>query len=198
MELIFVLLHICLFLFVFRIAISIIQQGKKQVKVGANTSRIKTAFSLLFLLSFFGLYITELVLRSLQVNVYVFPAFLSRPIPPPLLLSGLGIFLCILSVIVLFLTLSAMGESMRFGLYENNKGKLIMHGIFSRSRNPFFVSILLLFFGIAFLIPSVFFIVCAICSLVAIHFYILKEERFLRQHYGGNYLNYSLRVRRYF
>jgi len=87
---------------------------------------------------------------------------------------------------------------LRFGLNENNRGKLINTGIFSVSRNPFFFSIILCFVGTALIFMNWFFIGFAVLAIVSIHFFILKEEKFMRQHYGESYREYRKKVRRYF
>ena len=85
-----------------------------------------------------------------------------------------------------------------WALMPRNRGKLITTGIFSVSRNPFFLSLDLYFFGVALVFPNVFMIVFALAALVGIHLSILKEERFLLQNYGEEYQNYQQKTRRYF
>jgi protein-S-isoprenylcysteine O-methyltransferase Ste14 len=38
----------------------------------------------------------------------------------------------------------------------------------------------------------------SLLTLVSIHLFILKEERFMHKNYGEEYKNYSKKVRRYF
>jgi protein-S-isoprenylcysteine O-methyltransferase Ste14 len=109
-----------------------------------------------------------------------------------------GVVITIMSLIIMLLTLLHFRNSLRFGLDENNRGKLITGGIFSISRNPFFTSLLLWFFGIALILPSPFFIGFALLAAVGIHFFILKEEKFMQRFYGVEYLEYRRKVRRYF
>ena len=71
-------------------------------------------------------------------------------------------------------------------------------GIFSFSRNPFFVSVILWFAGIFFIYLTVFFLVFLVSSIISIHFFILKEEKFMKGYYGIEYAEYIKRVRRYF
>ena len=96
------------------------------------------------------------------------------------------------------LTLKSFNKSLRFGMDSKNLGKLITTGTFSVSRNPFFVSILLYFIGIVLLIPNIFFIAIAISTVVSIHLFILKEEKFLKENYDKEYKNYAQKTRRYF
>ncbi len=108
-----------------------------------------------------------------------------------------GIVVVVLSLVLLSITLLHFKRSLRFGLDENNQGELITSGIFSWTRNPFFVSINAYFAGLALLHPSLLFIAMAGLTVFSIHFFILKEEKFLRQHHGDDYHDYSKKVGRY-
>ncbi|MGM0620026.1 MAG: methyltransferase family protein, partial [Bacteroidota bacterium] len=103
-----------------------------------------------------------------------------------------------ISLIFMALTLHHFKTSLRFGLNENNRGKLITTGIFSFSRNPFFFSIIIYFLGTALVFPNWFFIGFAVLAIVSIHLFILKEEKFMEEHFGESYLKYQQKVRRYF
>ena len=95
-----------------------------------------------------------------------------------------GVLTVFLSVFVLKTTLQHFSTSLRFGLNKNNMGKLITTGIFARSRNPFFMSLLLYFCGTTLIFPNLFFLIFAILAFTGIHFSILKEEKFLQKVYG--------------
>lgn len=108
-----------------------------------------------------------------------------------------GTILIFSSLILMLTTLLHFRKSLRFGLDENNTGELIRTGIFCASRNPFFLSVNLYFSGTAFIFPSPFFIGFAVLALVSIHFFILKEEKFMEKVYRDEYRNYVEKVRRY-
>lgn len=109
-----------------------------------------------------------------------------------------GVLVVFLSVYLMKTTLKHFGNSLRFGMNENNTGKLVTTGIFARSRNPFFVSLLLFFTGTTLIFPNLFFLLFAVSAFIGIHFSILKEEKFLLKVYGDEYLTYQQKVRRYF
>jgi protein-S-isoprenylcysteine O-methyltransferase Ste14 len=88
--------------------------------------------------------------------------------------------------------------SIRFGLNDKNKGKLITSGVFAYSRNPFFLSLDLYFLGISLMLPNLFFIGFAVLTVISIHFFILKEEKFMLKAYGIEYKKYVSKVGRYF
>ncbi|MCK5730776.1 MAG: isoprenylcysteine carboxylmethyltransferase family protein [Draconibacterium sp.] len=110
----------------------------------------------------------------------------------------LGTIITIGSLIFFALTLQNFNKSLRFGMDSENLGGLITNGVFSISRNPFFISIILYFKGIALIYLSPFFIIFAALTMVSIHSFILKEEKFLQKNYGSEYEEYAKNVRRYF
>jgi protein-S-isoprenylcysteine O-methyltransferase Ste14 len=109
-----------------------------------------------------------------------------------------GTFIIILGLVFLFTALFHFKKSFRFGLSEINRGALITTGIFSITRNPFFLSLDIYFIGFAFLLPSPFLIGFSIVAVISIHFYILKEEKFMLKMYGEEYQKYTQKVNRYF
>lgn len=109
-----------------------------------------------------------------------------------------GALVIFVSIFLLKTTLQSFGTSLRFGLNKNNAGKLVITGIFARSRNPFFLSLLFYFIGSALIFPNSFFLIFALSAFTGIHYSILKEEKFMRSIYGKEYLNYAEKVRRYF
>lgn len=109
-----------------------------------------------------------------------------------------GALIIIASLIFFLITIIHFKDSLRFGLDKNNRGKLITTGIFSISRNPFFLSLDICFAGIAIFDPSVLNIAFGILAVLVIHLFILREEKFLRQTYGKEYEEYTNKVNRYF
>jgi protein-S-isoprenylcysteine O-methyltransferase Ste14 len=99
---------------------------------------------------------------------------------------------------LMLITLVHFKTSLRFGMSSSNKGDLITTGIFSFSRNPFFLSLNLYFTGQAMVFPAIVFIGFALMAVAGIHFFILKEEKFLIIFYGESYTSYQKKVRRYF
>ncbi len=150
-------------------------------------------FSVLFLI-----WLAELVLLAFQMQGILLPAWGTGKLTDLLFLEILGIALVLVSLVLLLLTLLHFKWSLRFGLDRLNQGKLITTGVFSLSRNPFFLSVNLYFLGLALLHTSLLFITMAFLTLGSVHFFILKEERFLHDYYGEEYRNYIEKVGRYF
>ncbi|MCF6333757.1 MAG: DUF1295 domain-containing protein [Draconibacterium sp.] len=155
-----------------------------------------------FLYSFFLLIlillIFELTITAFQISHTNLPCFISNNFVDSLFLKVVGTLLILTSLVFMGFTLQNFNKSLRFGMDPNNLGKLITTGIFSVSRNPFFVSIEIYFIGIAFLITNLFFIAIALSTIINIHLFILKEEKFMQQNYGEEYEKFNRKVRRYF
>ncbi|HYQ56576.1 MAG TPA: isoprenylcysteine carboxylmethyltransferase family protein [Draconibacterium sp.] len=120
-----------------------------------------------------------------------------EPVFQSLILKSAGAVYILLSLILMGKTLHDFGHSFRMGLDKNNRGKLITTGIFSFSRNPFFLALNLFFLGTAMIIPGIFLIVFTLAAIVGSHLFILKEERFMLKNYGESYKSYCKKVRRY-
>lgn len=145
---------------------------------------------------FFLLFLTEIF--NPLYGFSLLPEVLKNLLFDSVLISFTGVLVIFLSVFLMKTTLKHFGNSIRFGMNENNTGKLVTTGIFARSRNPFFLSLLLFFTGTALIFPNLFFLFFAVSAFAGIHFSILKEEKFLLKVYGNEYLTYQQKVRRYF
>ena len=88
-------------------------------------------------------------------------------------------------------------DSWRAGIPEQDSTVFISQGIYGVSRNPAFVGFDLLYIGfcIAFFNPVL--AVIAILGIGSLHLQILEEEKFLKQRFGAEYMQYCSRVGRY-
>ena len=187
-------------LFVILITRKTIILKKKGVPVSSSTKKsafIKYFIYPIFLLTII-LYISELGKPAFNFTYSVLPEFLTQNLFNSISLKILGATLIAISLIFLAFTLHVFSKSLRFGMDSKNLGKLITTGIFSISRNPFFISIIFYFIGVAIFYLNWFFIGFAALTNVSIHFFILKEEKFLRVNYKDEYYTYAKNVRRYF
>ena len=171
----------------------------KDVEVSSKSkkSAVLKFFLYPFFLLVFHLLVFELTKPAFQISFTVLPGLISNNLIDSIFLKISGVLLITISLVFMGLTLWCFNKSLRFGMDSNNLGKLITTGIFSISRNPFFVSIEIYFAGIALLIPSFFFIAIALSTIISIHFFILKEEKFMGENYGEEYKKYIRKVRRY-
>jgi protein-S-isoprenylcysteine O-methyltransferase Ste14 len=187
-----------LFLLIFLITKYSVLLKKKGVKVSIVTTQ-KTGLRkwsypvLVFLLLLFIAQISNPL-----TSFSLLPEFLNDFLIDSLFVRIAGAVSVFLSVLLMKITLKDFGNSLRFGLNENNAGNLVTKGVFSQSRNPFFLSLLLFFTGTALIFPNLFFLIFAVSAFAGIHFSILKEEKFMLQVYGEEYFTYQQKVRRYF
>ena len=90
-----------------------------------------------------------------------------------------------------------MRESWRIGIDEINKSELVTSGLFSYSRNPIFLGIMIANFGLFLIIPNAFTLLIVSLSKVSINTQIRLEEAFLEKSHGTAYINYRKKVRRW-
>jgi len=109
-----------------------------------------------------------------------------------------GWILLIASALWTVLAQSQMRDSWRIGIDEEEKTKLVTHGVFSISRNPIFTGILVSLLGLCILTPnSVALFLSAICAIL-IQMQVRFEEAYLIRSHGSSYLDYMKKVRRFF
>ncbi len=76
--------------------------------------------------------------------------------------------------------------------------ELITSGPFRYSRNPIYVSMVMLSLGIAVLVNNFWIVLMTVPAAVAVHFLVIhKEEAFLAEKFGDEYRRYRASVRRW-
>ena len=75
---------------------------------------------------------------------------------------------------------------------------LLTEGPFRLSRNPMYLGMVVQYVGLALLVNSLWAIVLLPLALIVVHLTVIKrEERYLEQKFGVEYLAYKARVRRW-
>jgi len=123
---------------------------------------------------------------------------LIRPFWGTLIPGWIGLGLCGAAIIGFALTLVSFGDSFRVGIDESKPDKLVTTGMFAISRNPIYVCFLIFFAGLFLIHRNIVIAVAIVLFALAIHRQVLREEKFLKSHYGMEYLDYCKNVRRYF
>jgi len=126
-----------------------------------------------------------------------FPAMLKTPFFENVIVGWLGMALCVASLIWFAVTLKAFGDSFRIGIDETAPDKLVTGGVFAVSRNPIYLAFISFILGMLFVYPNITILLVFILFALVIHRQILREEKFLRGHYGEEYEAYCRRVNRY-
>ena len=115
---------------------------------------------------------------------------------PELIIVG---WICLfLSLIIVYISQSQMETSWRIGIDEENKTNLVTIGLFSISRNPIFLGLIIGNLGLFFIIPNCFTLLVISLSTISINNQIRLEEEFLKREFGDEYEKYSKKVRRWF
>ena len=118
--------------------------------------------------------------------------YLEHPI-----LIKIGWGLLILSLILVWIAQSQMSNSWRIGIDEKNKAKLVTSGMFSISRNPIFLGIMIANIGLFLVLPNAFTLLIVSLSTISINTQIRLEEEFLKREFGAEYEEYIKKVRRW-
>ena len=113
-------------------------------------------------------------------------------------LKYIGWGLLVLSLILVWVAQSHMANSWRIGIDEKNKTELVTSGLFSFSRNPIFLGIMIANVGLLLIIPNAFTLLIVSLSTVSINTQIRLEEAFLKSSHGEKYQDYLNQVRRWF
>lgn len=108
-----------------------------------------------------------------------------------------GVSLLYVGVVIIVLGMHEMGVSLRIGLPEQ-RATLKIKGIFRLTRNPLYIGTYFISVGSCLYFPDLVNIAFTIYGIVAHHFIILNEEKYLLQQYGDRYTNYTQKVNRYF
>jgi protein-S-isoprenylcysteine O-methyltransferase Ste14 len=108
-----------------------------------------------------------------------------------------GIILIHASLLWILMAQAQMSSSWRIGLDETNKTKLITHGIFSVSRNPVFLGMMLTVFGIFLIIPNAVTLVISLGTYFILQIQVRLEESFLAGQHGELYIRYKVKTKRF-
>jgi len=108
-----------------------------------------------------------------------------------------GVVLVTGGLVIFVLAFFDFGDSWRVGVDYKTPGALVTKGIFSVTRNPIYVFIGSWFIGIFLINGTVIFLVFAVLAVMAQHWQILREEKFLTKRHGESYQHYRETTPRY-
>lgn len=117
---------------------------------------------------------------------------------PPVLEATLGGFFLLVAVIVFILSVREFRAAGTEIQTRRPTTVIIKSGPFRLSRNPIYLSFTLLHLGIGIWINSAWLIGVLILALVLVSYGVIeREERYLTQKFGDDYLQYKASVRRW-
>jgi protein-S-isoprenylcysteine O-methyltransferase Ste14 len=111
--------------------------------------------------------------------------------------AWIGVLLCVAALLLMLWSLVSFRQSFRIGIDADRPDRLITNGAFGVSRNPIYVAFITMTIGQFLIFPNVILLIYVAGAAALIHRQILREEEFLRGHYGRAYAEYCSRVRRY-
>ena len=127
---------------------------------------------------------------------YIFPIHLISLSPIPRVIVG-----CTFTLISGYFAVSAFFVLIKNKTpFDTSKStiKIVTDGAYRFSRNPLYLSLLFLLFGIAVLMCSLWlFFTIPILYILFLFKAVKPEERYLSQKFGDEYLDYSAKVRRW-
>ena len=182
-----------LFVFVIRSVLLKIKTGVNPLTFNKTDDAHGYNGKVFTVISFLELVIVGIYAFKIEWSKYLLPFwYLENEI-----LFKIGWGFLIISLIVVWFAQSQMANSWRIGIDKKNKTKLVTKGLFSISRNPIFLGIMLANIGLFLIIPNAFTLLIISLSTISINTQIRLEEDFLKLEFGNDYLKYSKKVRRW-
>jgi len=139
---------------------------------------------------------------ALVVMAFVFGPSIYQQFLPILALSnpilfGAGSILLLLALIWVLVAQSQMQKSWRIGIDEDVKTELVQRGLFSVSRNPIFLGMRFMLFGLFLTLPNAITLTTLVTGEILMQIQVRLEEEFLTRMHGQAYLDYKNRVNRW-
>jgi protein-S-isoprenylcysteine O-methyltransferase Ste14 len=111
--------------------------------------------------------------------------------------AWIGVLLCLSGVLLHLWSIVSFRQSFRVGIDADHPDRLITEGAFALSRNPIYVAFVTVLIGEFLILPNWITLAYVVAAAWLINRQTLREEEFLRRHYGQAYADYADRVRRY-
>ena len=130
-------------------------------------------------------------------NAFGWPAPVHARLIPGQWTAWIGVLCCAVGVACMTWSLVSFGASFRVGIDADQPDKLITTGIFAITRNPIYVAFGFVLAGEFLIQPTWLMLAYMLAGFALLHRQVLREEAFLREHYGAAFETYARRVRRY-
>jgi len=105
-----------------------------------------------------------------------------------------GFLLVLLSIIFFVKAQDSLGDSWKIGLKKEQKTKLNKTGLYKYSRHPIYLAMLLFFFGLFLLLPTILMLFLLIGNSFVLILTAKKEEKYLVEEHGEDYKKYMNEV----
>ncbi len=109
-----------------------------------------------------------------------------------------GLALAVTGTVLVLVAQATMGDSWRIGVDEQERTRLVTHGVFSLVRNPIFSSMFIAFAGLALMVPNLLSMAGFGVLIAAVEAQVrLVEEPYLMQSHGDEYRAYAATAGRF-
>jgi len=112
----------------------------------------------------------------------------------PIRLNSIGIYI---GLVIYFFGI-IIGITAMYYFFKTPTGKLVANGIYRFSRNPIYLSIILIFAGTAIVCISWIFFLITMIFAILIHYLIIYEEKYCLEKYKNDYRRYMNQTSRWF
>ena len=130
-------------------------------------------------------------------HAFNFPSVSAQEFFHSAVVSWFGVVFCLAGLLLMLWSLVSFGESFRVGIDTERPDKLITTGVFAFSRNPIYVAFAFILLGQFLIFPNWILLIYACAGIWLFHRQVLREEDYLKKHYGKEYSEYCAQVRRY-
>jgi protein-S-isoprenylcysteine O-methyltransferase Ste14 len=130
-------------------------------------------------------------------NTFSLPTVSTQVFHQSEFIKWIGVLFLLAGLLLMLYSLVSFGNSFRVGIDTGHPDKLITTGAFAISRNPIYVAFAGVLLGQFLVFPNWILLVYLFAAAWLFHRQVLREEAFLKVHYGQEYADYSSRVRRY-
>jgi protein-S-isoprenylcysteine O-methyltransferase Ste14 len=112
-------------------------------------------------------------------------------------ISWAGVLFCLAGLSLMLWSIISFGRSFRVGIDVDHPDRLMTTGAFAFSRNPIYVAFAIVLTGQFLIFPNWILLAYLCAGVWLFHRQVLREEDYLKGHYGAEYVDYCNRVRRY-
>ena len=111
--------------------------------------------------------------------------------------TRIGLTLLLFNILISVASLLNLGDSWRVGVIEDQKTELVSTGIYRFTRNPYFITYIIMLFAYTIILQNFLLLCLTIICMIFIQSMILKEEKYLLNVHGEKYIAYKKQVPRY-
>ena len=143
-----------------------------------------------------------LVLLFITVTAFAFSEVIYTYFSPIIFLQRIeiqyiGLFLLVISLIWIVVAQAQMSTSWRIGIDEKHKTRLVTEGVFSISRNPIFLGMIVTLLGLFLILPNALTFCILVTGFIVIQIQVRLEEEFLLKQHGNDYTHYQSKTKRF-